>query len=597
MPRKRARRSRPSPTSTRFAWTPEFRLLMTGTYVSMFGSRVTTIACPLLALYLTNSPVAAGVVAFAATVPSVLVYLPAGALVEHWDPRRTLLICESGRGVVIAIVTATLAVGRLNVSLLVVLVFAEEILEVFSTLADQRCVRSLVPSDQASAAQACIETRTHAVVLAGRPAGVFLFSLAPIFPFLADAVSFAVSVITIVRLTGRRAFTTRIGAVSWRWQLDRLKNDIRQGWKWLFRDRYARAAMTLSASTTVIFQALIMVFLAEAHTARLSSGTVGLVLAAAGGGGVLGAMIASRWPPQPKASMILIQIIAWTVAFAILVVTDRRSLLFLAFVMAVLSLTGALGNIEIGTHLFRDVDENMHARATSILRLMTFSAYAVGPVLGGVLIQWYGPQHAVLALFMITLTLALLTACSPSMRYRNAFMAGCRLPALDPRVAMTQAPLAEDPAVLVPRRLTDGTDGKQFAWLAKTHYGFTPLVLLAGYDYYAMFRGAHERIPLSALEADSGSWMISWRDLPRTSIDMRGREFNAVWLTVVAVTVAEQDVRSDPPEFAGVPGDDGDPGVRDRHAHGGHRVAATLTSLRGGIDARVADEADPLVAV
>jgi hypothetical protein len=70
------------------------RLRQPGSYVSMFGSRITTIACPLLALYLTNSPVDAGI-AFAATVPSVFVYLPAGALVEHWDPRRTLLACES----------------------------------------------------------------------------------------------------------------------------------------------------------------------------------------------------------------------------------------------------------------------------------------------------------------------------------------------------------------------------------------------------------------------------------------------------------------------------------------------------------------------
>ena len=31
--------------------------------------------------------------------------------------------------------------------------------------------------------------------------------------------------------------------------------------------------------------------------------------------------------------------------------------------------------------------------------------------------------------------------------------------------------------------------------------GFTPLVLPEGYDYYAMFHGAGERIPLSALES------------------------------------------------------------------------------------------------
>src|SRR5229473_862040 len=91
-----------------FGWARDFRLLMAGSFISMLGSRISTIACPLLALYLTSSPFDAGLVAFAATIPSVLVYIPAGALVDRWDPRHTMLTAEAGRGVAIAVVTATL---------------------------------------------------------------------------------------------------------------------------------------------------------------------------------------------------------------------------------------------------------------------------------------------------------------------------------------------------------------------------------------------------------------------------------------------------------------------------------------------------------
>jgi acetylornithine deacetylase/succinyl-diaminopimelate desuccinylase-like protein len=67
---------------------------------------------------------------------------------------------------------------------------------------------------------------------------------------------------------------------------------------------------------------------------------------------------------------------------------------------------------------------------------------------------------------------------------------------------MTAALLAEDPAgVVVPYCMTGGTDGKQFARLGMSCYGFTPLVLPPGYDYFAMFHGVDERIPLSALAA------------------------------------------------------------------------------------------------
>ena len=54
-------------------------------------------------------------------------------------------------------------------------------------------------------------------------------------------------------------------------------------------------------------------------------------------------------------------------------------------------------------------------------RIMSNAGRIVGPALGGVLIQWHGVQNAVLSLFWITLALTLLTLCSPSMRYREAF--------------------------------------------------------------------------------------------------------------------------------------------------------------------------------
>ena len=68
--------------------------------------------------------------------------------------------------------------------------------------------------------------------------------------------------------------------------------------------------------------------------------------------------------------------------------------------------------------------------------------------------------------------------------------------------SMARALLAEDPgSTIVPYCMSGGTDAKQFSRLGMTCYGFTPLVLPEGYDYYAMFHGTDERIPLSALAA------------------------------------------------------------------------------------------------
>ncbi len=67
--------------------------------------------------------------------------------------------------------------------------------------------------------------------------------------------------------------------------------------------------------------------------------------------------------------------------------------------------------------------------------------------------------------------------------------------------AMAEAVLAEDPgARVVPYCMGGGTDAKQFSRLGIAGYGFTPLELPPGYDYYAMFHGVDERVPVSALQ-------------------------------------------------------------------------------------------------
>ncbi len=66
--------------------------------------------------------------------------------------------------------------------------------------------------------------------------------------------------------------------------------------------------------------------------------------------------------------------------------------------------------------------------------------------------------------------------------------------------AMTEALRREDPGGhVVPYCMGGGTDAKQFSRLGIAGYGFTPLGLPPGYDYYAMFHGVDERVPVDAV--------------------------------------------------------------------------------------------------
>lgn len=393
---------------------PAFRLLLKASSVSMLGSHVTSIAYPLLVLRLTSSPFEAGWVAFAAIGPSLLVHVPAGALVDRWDPRRAMLVSEIGRGVAIAAVVITLAIGMPSVPLLTTAAVVEGVLEVFSTLAERRCVGSLVRGGQVPSALVRLEARTHVMVLAGRPLGALLFGIEPIMPFGADVASFIYSVTGLFMLKSRWPADGEAKARAERAPGNRLSDDIRTGLSRVRQDRFACVVIVAFSTGTLIYQALIMVVLADAHVQKLSPLTIGMVLAASGVGGALGSTAASRLLDWVRYPWIRLQTLIWFAGFAFLALLVGRQVILMAAVMAVLGFTGAMGNIELDTHLMRNFDKDMLARVTSVSRLVALMACAVGPALGGSLVQEFGINGAMACLFLITSTLPLLAIMAPT---------------------------------------------------------------------------------------------------------------------------------------------------------------------------------------
>src|SRR5438309_8393308 len=72
-------------------------LLWSGQAVSDVGTQVARLAFPLLILSFTGSPAQAGLAQGIATVPYLMLSLVAGALVDRWNRRRVMILCDSGR--------------------------------------------------------------------------------------------------------------------------------------------------------------------------------------------------------------------------------------------------------------------------------------------------------------------------------------------------------------------------------------------------------------------------------------------------------------------------------------------------------------------
>jgi MFS family permease len=365
----------------------------------------------MLVLGLNHPPFIAGLVTCAAIMPSMLAYIPAGGLVDRWDPWRVMLVSEILRGVAVVTVVISLLVlhKRVSIYLLIIVMVAEEILEIFWMLADRRLMSQLIEQDHGGKVvgdQASIEVRSHATVLAGRPLGPFLFTLGQYLPFLADFVSFVCSVVVLVVLgRGRKPV-----ASDREWRLWR---EIGEGFQWLWRDRRALSIMGLMSLTTLVAQALIMMFLAEAHDNNLSAAMVGVVLAASGAGGAIGAVAAKKLPGRIEEYFMRIQLIVWSIALAMLALTGVRFPWCIAIVMLILGFTGSISNIEFGAYLVLKADGKL-ARVTSIGQVMAIGASGIGPLVGGAAIQDLGINGAV-ALFLGLVIIGTVVAfCTPT---------------------------------------------------------------------------------------------------------------------------------------------------------------------------------------
>src|SRR5215216_1601210 len=103
----------------------DYLLLWSGQTVSIVGTYVSQIAFPLLVLALTHSPAQAGLVAAARSLPYLLFTLLAGALVDRWNRKLTMIVCSAGSALALASIGLAALFSVLTIEQIIVVSFIE----------------------------------------------------------------------------------------------------------------------------------------------------------------------------------------------------------------------------------------------------------------------------------------------------------------------------------------------------------------------------------------------------------------------------------------------------------------------------------------
>lgn len=376
----------------------DFMLLWSGQVVSTVGMRVTTLAYPLLVLALTGSPFQAGLVGFAQTLPFLVLYLPAGALVDRWDRKRVMLAADGTRVVLLGLVVLALAVDKVSVAALLVIVFLDGACFVFFQLAESAALPHLVPGPRLPTALAQNQARELGADLAGRPLGGTLFAVSHTLPFVFDLFSYVLGFLTMLfvrpGLRERPAEETRRGLLA----------DIAEGLVWLWRQRLLRALVALTGAVNLVLAALTLVLIVRARELGASASLIGVMLALPGGAAIAGAFAAS-WLQRRVPPRLLVLGALWLWAGGMVALVWLRSPLALGAAVAVTSLPEPAFNVVLTSYRYALAPDRLQARTVGAARLVIWGAIPLGALAAGSLLQVLGARGTLVtyAVFMSAL--------------------------------------------------------------------------------------------------------------------------------------------------------------------------------------------------
>jgi MFS family permease len=175
----------------------DFLLLVGGQGVSSVGTAVSQLAFPLLALAVTHSPAQAGLMAALRGLPFALFCLPAGALVDRWNRKLVMILCDTGRAIALGSIPVAMIFGHLTIIQLYSMSLMEGILFVFFNMAEAAALPHVVAKEQLTAAIGQDQVLYSSAMMIGPSLGGFLYGLSRMLPFLSDAISYAISVISL----------------------------------------------------------------------------------------------------------------------------------------------------------------------------------------------------------------------------------------------------------------------------------------------------------------------------------------------------------------------------------------------------------------
>ena len=382
-----------TPQTPRLRDQRDFQLMWVGQSVSALGSRVSTIALPLLVLAETGSPARTGLVTFAFGLPLLGLTLPAGALIDRTNRRAVMLVADGARLAAFASLAAALLVGVFSLGHVLLVAFVEGAGYTFFAVAERASLRHLVPRELLPAATAQNQAREAVALLAGQPLGGLLFSLGRVVPFAFDAISYLVSLVALL-LVRRPLQDVREPAER------HLRREVAEGVRFLWREPFLRATSLLVTGSDLVLNALFLTVIVIARENGASAAAVGLMVGFLGVGSLAGAAVAPTLARHLslRRTVVLTMVVP---AFLVPLVAVLDEPLLLGAMYGAMFLLHPTWDASVGAYRLLITPDRLQGRVQSVNTLLSTGAVPFASLAVGIVLETAGSTVAVAALAVL----------------------------------------------------------------------------------------------------------------------------------------------------------------------------------------------------
>ncbi|MDP9418518.1 MAG: MFS transporter [Actinomycetota bacterium] len=408
----------------------DFRRYWIGNATSSLGTSVTLVALPLVALVeldATSSQV--GLVRAAEFLPFFLLTLPVGLLADRSRRRPLMIAADVGRALVLAALPVAAALGMLSLPLVIGVALALGSLTVVFDVCYLSVLPGLVGRERVEEGNRLLELAHAGARTAGPAIGAALVAVVrPVWALLVDAASYVVSAVSLWTLAPEAPPECR--------RDERARDALRAGLVQVRRSSYVRPLtlyLGVNNLATQAFNTAVVVFVVR--SLALSPAVVGVAFAASSVGFFAGAATSSaaarRWGPGP---LICLASVVGAAGFALVAAAGPLPPVpTVGAGMAVSGFATGLFNLQSVTLRQTVTPDEVLGRVNSVVRLASYSGFALGAWLGGAVIGPLSPRATLVAAAIVSLLATAFPLLSPVVRVRGR-------PAPEPVFAQKPAP-------------------------------------------------------------------------------------------------------------------------------------------------------------